>query len=305
MALNLNEILSVFATCKVDRSPSIERHHFSFYKLDKPNKPNKHAKHLKLLNDIALLLVTEASDDVAAVCITNHARTNGRTITRIHIMKNRSCTNEELEYFNEFVGVLNQCEASKILEALCNIVPKNCRQQIIARFVKLQKVVEAVKDRIPTWAEPKKDDLDDFRQFYKSSTSDSSWSQSLLDFPTKELCPSSFSSKELCQSLIQAYLFVKNNGLLNSLRSTELVEQLKNVSDYIAIMQRMKELAIRERGRRVFELNIVSLELVFFSNAMQSVLIMCHSYHPLRELLFLRFPLPSYWLTSVLEQLNC
>ena len=265
MALNLSGILSVFATFKVDRSPSVHHRH---------SPSQKHEKRLKYLNDIALLLVTEASDDVAAVCITNHGRTNGRTITRVHVMKNRSCTSGELEYFDEFVQMLNQCVASKLLEVLCDIVLKNCRQQIIARLVKLQKVVEEVKDQISTWVEPEKDYLDKFRKFYKLSTSNSSWSQLLLGFLTKELYPSHFSLKKLNLSLISAHFFVQNNGLLKSVRSTQLVEQLRNISDYITIIQGMTTLALRERGRRVFELNIVSPELVFFSNALEFVLIM-------------------------------
>lgn len=267
MALSLNGILSVFATFKVDRSPSIHHHHFS------SQRHKKHENRLKLLNDIALLLVTEASDDVAAVCITNHARTNSRTVTRVHVMKNRSCTSEEMEYFNDFVKVLNECVASKLGEALYDVVLKNCRQQIIARLVQLQKVVEEVKDQISTWAEPEKNDLDNFRNFYKSSTSNSSWSQLLFGFLTKELYPSHLSLENLDLSLTSAYFFVKNNGLLNSMRSTQLVEQLRNVSDYVAIIKRITTLASRERGRRVFELNIVSPELVFFSNALELVLI--------------------------------
>lgn len=247
MDTSLYEILSVFATLKVNHSSSIG---LPFYSTP--------PKHLKLLNGVALLTVTEGSHDVAAVTFTNHAKEQGRILTKFHIMKNRTCSDAEAKYLNTLVDLLNTCAPHKLQIRLQDLILCNCRDKIIARLVKLQKSVEEFKELIPTWEEPNKKDIDKFKDVYEpSSTEDPSWKALLSDFLTNRLHPGHFSSENSFTPLDESYFFVKG-GLLSSIRSPQLARRLKKVSDYAAIIDRITKSALRERARRSFELNIVS-----------------------------------------------
>ena len=247
MNTSLSEILSVFATLKVNHSPLIDLPYSSI-----------RIKRLKLLNSIALLTVTEGSNDVAAVTLTNHAQEQGRILTKFHIMKNRTCSDEEVNYLNSLIDLLNSCPPHRLQISLQELIIFNCREKIIARLVKLQKSVNDSKELIPTWEEPNREDIDEFKVIYEpSSTEDLSWKALLLDFLTNGLHPSGFSSTKSPLPLLQSYFFVKK-GLLSNIRSPQIARRLRKVSDYAAIIDRISKLTLRERALRSFELKIVS-----------------------------------------------
>ena len=247
MNTSLYEILSVFATLKVNHSSLV----------DLPSSSTL-TNHLKLLNGIALLTVTEGSHDVAAVTFTNHAKEQSRILTKFHIMKNRTCSDAEAKYLNTLIDLLNTCAPHRLQVRLQDLILYHCREKIIARLVKLQKTVKDFKELIPAWEEPTKENIDEFKDVYEpSSTEDPSWKALLLDFLTNRLHPGHFSSENSFAPLDESYFFVES-GLLSSIRSPQLARHLKKFSDYAAIIDRITKSALRERATRSFELNIVS-----------------------------------------------
>lgn len=127
--INLSQILSVFATLKVNQNAMTDLKNFS-------SKP----KDLELLDGMALLAVTEGSHDVAAVTMNSHAEAQvGRTILKFHMINNRIFSIDEIKYLNNLCDLLNSCVRNRLLISLQELIIPKCRQKIIARLVKLQK----------------------------------------------------------------------------------------------------------------------------------------------------------------------
>ncbi len=149
---NLYEVLHVFATLKI-RRPVEENPCFASSNPDdyghtatpNPIISARH-RHLRLLNEIALLLVTEGPSDVVAVTVTNHA--HGKVINTVfHMIKNRECKAKERSYYRNFITMINdkEMDAPTMLKSLARLVLENCRGTIISRAQKLQKVVNEFK----------------------------------------------------------------------------------------------------------------------------------------------------------------
>lgn len=247
MERSLSEILSIYATLKVNHdSPA-----------NPPFSSSSRPKHLVLLDGIALLMVTEGSHDVAAATMTNHATKDNRTLTKFHIVKNRSCSSKEVDYLRRFIDLLNTCVPHRLQRGLWELIIPNCKDKILSRLVKLQKSVKDVQDDIANWGTPNQAHIDRFREVYKPSTTDPSWVGLLFDFLVNGLHPGRFSSQSSAKPLFQTLFFLKID-FLPYLRSPQLVRRLKKIADYAAIITRITILTIQERPRRLFELNIVS-----------------------------------------------
>lgn len=251
MDINLPQILSVFATLKVNQTP------LTGLKFSRVERKRVERKHLKLLDGIALLAVTEGNHDVAAVTMTNHVEAQGnRTITKFHLIKNRNFSIDEVEYLNSLCDLLNSCVPHRLTTSVQELIVPKCRQKIIARLVKLQKTVRNLEKLIPTWDQPNKEDVDEFKRVYPTAPG-STWPQILSDFLNNGLHPAKFASSNSAKPLHQClYFFVI--GLSSYLRSPQLTRRLRKVSDYAAIIRRISKVAIRERARRSFALNFVS-----------------------------------------------
>ena len=244
--LTLAEMLSVFATLKVKLDP-LTKLNFSWVK----------PKHLKLLDGLALLAVTEKAHDVAAVTMTSHAEATGsRIITKFHFMKNRNFTADETEYMNNLCDLLNNCPPHQLLFRLHDLVFSKCREKIHGRLIKLQETVRDVEGLIPSWNQPDKEALDIFSGLYPTA-SGAQWPDNLRDFLINGLNPDRFyKSQNPGLILYQCYAFSKP-GLLSRLGSQQLVRRLRKVAQYVAIVMRLKRVAVQKRKRRIFALNLV------------------------------------------------
>jgi hypothetical protein len=255
LPISLPEILSVFATLKVPGTIMAN---------SCTNSSRSPSKNLKLLNGIALLLVTEETSDMGAATCTTHAK-DGRIVTSFHVVKNRECTIQERRYYEEFIQCLNNADASIMGEALLKLVLDNCRAKILNRAMKLQKAVKEYQNNTsgPTWGESDdtmRKDIEMFKELYPPSILQETWSDYLDEFFMKGLSPQNFQTTVSGLPLLQAYVFASTESLINSINSPILMRRLKKLGDYNASLMRIKKLAIRERSKGMFELNIVSVK---------------------------------------------
>lgn len=100
----------------------------------------EHQKHMKLLDDIALLLVTQGNSDVAAVMF---EQTSHEII--FYYAKNRPSTSTERAYIEKLKEIalslsdITECT----IQLLSHVIPM-CRSKILAR---LKKVIRCLEDR--------------------------------------------------------------------------------------------------------------------------------------------------------------
>lgn len=98
-----------------------------------PSRTSEHERHLRLLNNMALLLVTQGSSDVAAVMF---EQTSHEII--FYYAKNRPSTRHEREYIESLrvialsLSDINDCT----VKLLARVIPM-CRSKIITRLKKL------------------------------------------------------------------------------------------------------------------------------------------------------------------------
>lgn len=98
-----------------------------------PSPPTEREKHLRLLNDIALLLVTQGSSDVASVMFEQSSHE-----IVFYYAKNRATTNKERAYIESLRDIalsltdINDCTT----KLLARVIPV-CRAKIISRLKKL------------------------------------------------------------------------------------------------------------------------------------------------------------------------
>lgn len=93
-------------------------------------------KHLRLLDDIALLLVTESGSDVAAVSFEQRP-----TEVIFYFAKNRPATNAEHDYIKELIKLARDTEATNRTSSIFNNVLHICRPKMLSRFDKLIRVL--------------------------------------------------------------------------------------------------------------------------------------------------------------------
>lgn len=244
MNITLPQILSVFATLKTNQNAQTDLTFFSL-------KP----KHLKLLEGLALLAVTEGSHDVAAVTMINKAEGN-RTISQFYFTKNRDFSTDEVDYLNTLCGLLNSCPPHLLSSSLQDLILRRCRPKIISRLVKLQQTVKELEDSIPSWDQPSQEDVDKFSRVYPTAPG-MTWAQILWSFLSHGLELDQFASSNRPKPLFQSLLFFKR-GFSSYLRSPQLTRRLRKVSAYAAIITRITKMAVQERTRRTFQVNLVS-----------------------------------------------
>lgn len=189
--------------------------------------------------------------------MTSHAEIEGnRTITRFHLMKNRDFSDAEVRYLRDLCNLLNSCAPHRLSSSVRDLVIANCQKKILSRLIKLQKSVRDIEDLIPSWGQPNETDVEAFKKLYPTAPG-LSWPQILADFLKNGLQPSRFATANSPKPLYQSRYFVKA-GLLSCIPSPQLARRLKKVSDYVAIIISLTKMALRERGRRIIELNFVS-----------------------------------------------
>lgn len=257
--ISLSEVLSVTATFTIFQpylgGPCIGS-----------ETPTKH-ENLKLLDGIALLLVTEGASDVAAAAVTNHVK-DGLSVTKFHVMKGRECSAQECRYYHDLVKILNDHDISTMEDALFELVVANCRNQILTRSTKVQRAVKECDIAFSTWVDPSermKAEISQFREVYQPSTPCDSWPELLDDFLTKGLHPDKFRNNNTGKPLRLAFWFVHTRSLSERIRSDKLEMRLAELGAYASILMKLTRMAKHGRGRRVVELEIVSLDEVFFS----------------------------------------
>lgn len=245
----LAEMLSVFATLKVNFDPSTDLN-FAYLK-------SKHMK-LKLLDGLALLAVTEKAHDMAAVTMTNHVETKGgRTITKFYFMKNRDFTTDEAEYMNNLCDLLNNCPSDQLLTRLYELILPKCEAKIKSRLLKLQEMVREVADLIPSWNSPDQETVDQFSELYPT-TPGAKWPDILRNFLCNGLNTDHYLRSEIKEViLLQCHIFDKR-GWLSNVESPQLVKRFRKVAQYAMIVVNLSSTAIEGRKRRFYAVNLVS-----------------------------------------------
>jgi hypothetical protein len=277
LPVNLYEVLSVFATLKIQRTAETNPS-FSSSKslvnidddsLDAPSSAQK--KHLRLLNGVAVLLVTEGTSDVAAATMTSHAQ-GDMVNTTFHVIKNRECTEKERAYFEKFVTIINEKEIdySSMRDSLSTLVLQNCRAKIVSRATKLRKAVDDVKKNFDTWRvsnDSMKEEIPLLRELCKPSVvEEASFSDLLTEFLTNRMDPNVFAETKSPYPLWSVFLFVKLDGIMKSLGSPKLIRRLNKMADYARAIKTIVTQAKHKNDKKIFTLDIVSSRKIFLSN---------------------------------------
>ncbi len=273
LPVNLQEILSVFATLKVnlqaqDSSCLVD-------KVDENaelQKTPKLGKHLKLLNCIALLLVTEATSDGSAVTLTNSPGA-GKIKTVIHFVKNRESSDQEKSYYTKFMETINTADKQALPLELINLILDNCRPKIIKRVTKVE---QAIQERKKLGLSPKDPDestrkaIDDFRKWYQlESAKDKPWPDFLDHWLESTLKPKYFAQGNGLSAghkiLWEVHEFTKSDDLLRALQSPKLGRRLKKLATYYQALRVIVRYVRLHRDKRSFELNIVRVAETSFA----------------------------------------
>lgn len=258
LPISLVQILSVYASMKINR-PMVSPACSDLFS----SSSDRAAKHLRLLNGVALLMVTEGQSDVAAVTVSNHAH-GGMTRTVFHMMKNRDCNEVETAYYENFVRLLNahNMDSKELQRKLEQLIITNCRAKILNRASRLQKAVKEIRSNIPTWSLPspaRQDEIAVFKRLYPRSTAElSSWPDLLDDFLVEALRPESFAKGDTAFLLMLIHYFVSTESLMTVIGSPKLGRRLKKLSEYARILMSITKHVTREKGRRIYEIKIVS-----------------------------------------------
>lgn len=203
------------------------------------NSPEQQ-KHLRLLDDIALLLITQATSDVAAVTF---EQTPNAIV--FYFSKNRPSTSGELEYFNALLKfALKPGDlATRAMELLERVVSP-CRTKISARIKRLQRVIPAgsLANLIP----PCSDLIDQgFRDYLSQSVSGmftaSCASGFLRDYLAlvRDTNPLRCPVDELVQLVQFAFIVGSFHGIKNFLRDEDITRRLKKVGNYYGATRRI------------------------------------------------------------------
>lgn len=205
-------------------------------------------KHLRLLDDIALLLVTDQSADVAAVAL---RRTPHEVI--IYFSKNRPSTPSELTYIHSILRDAQHihCRVGKLLDRVISM----CRPKITSRIRKLQACLGRLTHLRPILSD---NSSGDFERHFKS------WLDSSFSTVTPEkFFDSSFayvlqfdlagSTADGLEALISiAYVIGLYSDIEHILPNEMLVRRLKKVGDYFGAVRRIARAAadLQARNRR-------------------------------------------------------
>jgi hypothetical protein len=268
LPLTLNGILFVFATLKVsrkdDQNPCICPPKTSAGSISSTHgQSSSNGKHLRLLNGIALLLVTEATSDVAAVTIsTNIHQQHARTV--FHVIKNRDCTAAEKSYYNAVVKMINDTKKYKQIQPLADdltdLVIQNCRPKILSRVLKLHQALKDWKAICPVWDDATHSMKDDVASFEEWFASNKSWPDRLDYFfettlNPRHLSPASIKGKPL---LFLSYEFSIHESFMKALGSPKLIRRMKKLAAYYQAVKTIAKQALLNNDKREFAIEIVS-----------------------------------------------
>jgi hypothetical protein len=149
--------------------------------------------------------------------------------------------------------------APTMLKSLARLVLENCRGTIISRAQKLRKVVNEFKKSQGTWGQANDLDIAFLRERRGSiKVEGTSWSDFLDDFLVEGLHPDLFAKTKSPKLLLLVYLFAKRSSLISALASPKLIRRFKKLADYLRAVEHIVMLVQRERGKRIFALDIVS-----------------------------------------------
>lgn len=112
-------------------------------------------KHLRLLDDIALLMVTESGSDVAAVSFEQRA-----TEVNFYFAKNRPATTRELTYIRELAILAQNSETTNRIDSIFNEVVRVCWPKILSRFDKMMRVLTNLPPAARCFQDETNGDLD-------------------------------------------------------------------------------------------------------------------------------------------------
>lgn len=118
------------------------------------------SKNKKLLSLIALLLVTQAQGDVAAVTMRSRQVATVGTIATFYYVKNRGCNAQESAYIQQLVSIASQARSgadpATCAKRMIELVQSNCQAKIKHRFVRLGQAVRQLSDVpiVGLWTEP-------------------------------------------------------------------------------------------------------------------------------------------------------
>lgn len=106
------------------------------------NYPNHQQKNLRLLNNIALLLLTQPSSDVAAVAL---ERRTSQAI--FYYTKSSPSTASEQSYIQDLISTLQGPPDQNCHQAILTKVVNACRLKILSRLTKLKTTITAAAPR--------------------------------------------------------------------------------------------------------------------------------------------------------------
>lgn len=112
-------------------------------------------KHLRLLDDIALLLVTESGSDVAAVSFEQRP-----TETIFYFATNRPATLKEHAYVKQLTALSQSSEGINRTEAIFDIVLRVCRPKMLSRYDKMMRILTKLPPAAHYFEDDTNGDLD-------------------------------------------------------------------------------------------------------------------------------------------------
>lgn len=112
-------------------------------------------KQLRLLDDIALLMVTEPGSDVAAVSFEQRT-----TEIIFYFAKNRPATTRELTYIRDMAILAQKSETTHRIDSIFNEVLGVCRPKILSRFNKMMRVLTKLPPTARYFQDDTNGDLD-------------------------------------------------------------------------------------------------------------------------------------------------
>ena len=245
LPLTLHEILSVFATlklnCPVAKSPC-------FVTADSGG-----GKHLRLLNGLALLLVTEAKSDVAAVTISTRPLEGGQLEHVFHLAKNRSCTASEALYYRKFMELINEgrsLDYATLFGCLMDLILDNCRPKISIRAGRIQRAIQDreaynmlpdEENNLHPWT---KAELKDFRKWSGAESVEGiSWFELVVGWMKTCLHPQLFEKsierKPAYLALTKVEKFSKQINLVRALGLPRLERQVGKLAMYVQALRKI------------------------------------------------------------------
>lgn len=203
------------------------------------NSPEQQ-KHLRLLDDIALLLITQSTSDVAAVTF---EQTSNAIV--FYFSKNRPSTASELKCYDSLLKFALQPGelATRAMGLLERVVPP-CRNKISARIKRLQRVIPtgSLANLIP----PCSDLIDlGFRDYLSQSVSGmfnaSCASGFLRDYLAlvRDTNPLRCPVDELVQLVQFASIVGSFHGIKDFLRDEDITRRLRKVGNYYGATRRI------------------------------------------------------------------